>query len=65
MNYRNRNKLIDWLFVGAIFVVIGLLSTAAFFRFTGDLAVCRNYYKEMGLAECYFSSKTVRVPNGK
>lgn len=43
-------------------VIITLAGIALYFRIAGDIAVCRTFYKEMGVAQCYFSSKTVRVP---
>lgn len=53
-------------FFGCMFllVVLSLPVSALYFRVSGDLSVCRMYYPEMGLAQCYFSSKTVRVPGG-
>lgn len=48
-------------FTVAALVIVPLL-LALYFRVSGDLAVCREYYPEMSRAACYFSSKTVRVP---
>lgn len=48
-----------------LFLFLVFAFAAFYFRISGDLQVCRSYYKEMSLAQCYFSSKTVRVPEGK
>lgn len=51
-----------WLWV-CLFLVLGwIFGLPLFFRVSGDLKVCRIYYSEMNVLECYFSSKTVRVP---
>lgn len=52
------------LFWFVIASAVGFAFTALFFRISGDLAVCRNHYPEMGTMQCYFSSKTVRIPGG-
>lgn len=54
-----------WFGLAIIVVVVGIALSTLYFRVTGDIQVCQQYYPEMGLAQCYFSSKTVRVPGGK
>lgn len=54
------------LVVGAIIIIplLLILGVPLYFRISGDIQVCQKYYSEMGLMQCYFSSKTVRVPGG-
>lgn len=53
--------------IGLIWAVVAMIPVGfiafAYFRISGDLSVCKNYYPEMNTLSCYFSSKTVRVPN--
>lgn len=55
-------KLIYLCYFGFPLIVFSLLGFAGYYRISGDIQICRIYYKEMSLAQCYFSSKTVRVP---
>ena len=50
-----------WAYLGfcGLIIIAGLI--AAYYSVTGDIAVCKTYYKEMSTAQCYFSRKTVRV----
>ncbi len=56
-------KAIYLYYFGFPAVLISIIGTCLYYRVSGDIQVCRAYYPEMGLAQCYFSSKTVRVPS--
>jgi hypothetical protein len=61
-------KYLSSLYFYMIYIPIVILVVASFIgylRVSGDLEVCRLYYREMSRAACFFSSKTVRVPEGK
>lgn len=50
------------LLVIGVIIVSALIMTPIYFRVNGDIAVCKEFYPNMNKLECYFSSKTVRVP---
>ena len=53
----------NWvIIIFAILAIICFMLIPLYFRVSGDLRICKIYYPEMGTLECYFSSKTVRVP---
>lgn len=58
---RTKDKA-QWAII--IIPIVLLSSMPLYWRVSGDIQVCRKYYPEMGLMQCYFSSKTVRVPGG-
>lgn len=45
--------------VALALAILAIVLIPLYFRISGDLSVCRQYYPEMGRMECYFSSKTV------
>lgn len=47
----------------SLYIGLALIGfVALYYSVTGDLQVCRTYYKEMSTMQCFFSHKTVRVP---
>jgi hypothetical protein len=55
----------DYVLLLVMLVALALGAAALYFRISGDLTVCREYYPEMGRLECYMSSKTVRTPGDR
>jgi hypothetical protein len=63
--FKHFMQLIYWVMVYAPITVICIAIYIVYLRVSGDVAICKLYYPEMKTMECYFSSKTVRVPNGR
>ncbi len=57
-----KSDIAAYFYIGFMLVAFIFAAAVVYFRVSGDLAVCREYYPKMGRAQCYFSSKTVRVP---
>lgn len=67
-----RNKMrpllepIVWIYIFLpilVMIIFGLVPM--YFKIYGDIEVCQKFYPEMKTVNCFFSSKTVRVPGGK
>lgn len=56
-------KFIYWYMVYIPLVCFAIAIYIGYLRVSGDISICKLYYPEMNIAECFFSSKTVRIPN--
>jgi len=60
---QKQGEFFGWVFLAFVVSMVLICgATYGWYRVKGDLAVCREFYPNMDIKECFFSRKTQAFP---